>query len=444
MQPQDVIRRKRDGAALTPDEIGFFIRGATDGSVSEGQIGAFLMATWLNGMTQPEITALTLAMRDSGRVMDWSQSGLDPRRIIDKHSSGGVGDEKITLIVVPLAAACGVIVPNLSGRGLDYCAGEHDMLDAVPGYDTTPAPERFMAAVREVGGVIIGPTLDLAPADRKLFFVRDVTATVESVPLITGSIMSKKLASGPSGLVICVGSGSGAYMSTTAQARELGAAMAAVGAGAGVPSVMLLTDLDCVLGTTVGNAVGVIETVDFLTGAERDPRVLELVLEIVAEMALMAGVVAELEAGRALAQARLDDGSGADRFGRMIAALGGPADFVEDPVRHLPGAAVERSVVAARAGYVAGMDAREIGLALVALGGGRTRPDQAIDFGVGISHVAGVGAAVGPDRPLCVVKARTETDWEAAAERIRAAVRVTDAAPDPLGPIIKEKLRRAP
>lgn len=444
MQPQDVIRRKRDRQVLTPAEIDFFVQGATDGSVSEGQIGAFLMATWLNGMTQPEITALTLSMRDSGRVVDWSGSGLPRERIIDKHSSGGVGDEKITLIVVPLAAACGVIVPNLSGRGLDYCAGEHDMLDAVPGYDTTPAPERFMTAVKDVGGVIIGPTLDLAPADRKLFFVRDVTATVESVALITGSIMSKKLSSAPSGLVICVGSGSGAYMSTTEQARELATAMAEVGAGAGVQSVMLLTDLDCVLGTTVGNAVGVVETVDFLTGRERDPRVLELVLRIVAEMALMAGVVTDLDTGRALALARLEDGSGADRFRRMIAALGGPADFVADPAGYLPGAAVVRAVLPAGAGYVAGMDAREIGLALVGLGGGRTRPDEVIDFGVGITHMAAVGAAVGPDVPLCLVKARTDAGWEAAAARIRAAVRVSEAPPAPLGPIVKETLRRAP
>jgi thymidine phosphorylase len=444
MQPQEVIRRKRDRRSLTTEEIRGFVAGATDGSVSEGQIGAFLMATWLNGMEPREITDLAIAMRDSGRVVDWSGSGLPRQRIIDKHSSGGVGDEKITLIVVPLAAACGVIVPNLSGRGLDYCAGEHDMLDAVPGYDTTPSPERFMAAVRDVGGVIIGPTLDLAPADRKLFFVRDVTATVESVPLITGSIMSKKLAVSPSGLVICVGSGSGAYMATIEQARELATAMAEVGAGAGVPSVMLLTDLDCVLGTTVGNAVGVVETVDFLTGRERDPRVLELVLEIVAEMAVIAGVVADAAEGRALALARLDDGSGAERFGRMIMALGGPADFVADPARHLPGAAVERAVFPAGAGYVAGMDAKEIGLALVALGGGRKRPDEVIDFGVGIVRVAAVGAAVGPDAPLCVVKARTDSEWEAAAARIRAAVRVTETPPAPLGPIVKETLRRSP
>ena len=311
MQPQEVIRRKRDGQTLTADEIRAFIRGATDGSVSEGQIGAFLMATWLNGMSRAEIRrpdARDARLRTRpglGRGLGWTA-----RRIVDKHSSGGVGDEKITLIVVPVAAACGVIVPNLSGRGLDYCAGEHDMLDAVPGYQTDAGrPNGSSQAVREVGGAIIGPTLDLAPADRKLFFVRDVTATVESVPLITGSIMSKKLASAPSGLVICVGSGSGAYMATIEQARELATSMAEVGAGAGVPSVMLLTDLDCVLGTTVGNAVGVVETVDFLTGRDRDPRVLELVLEIVAEMAVLADVVADLDAGRALALARLEDGA---------------------------------------------------------------------------------------------------------------------------------------
>jgi thymidine phosphorylase len=207
---------------------------------------------------------------------------------------------------------------------------------------------------------------------------------------------------------------------------------------------MLLTDLDCVLGTTVGNAVGVVETVDFLAGRERDARVLELVLEIVAEMALLAGVVPDLDAGRALARARLEDGTGLDRFGRMIAALGGPADFTDDPGRYLPGATVSRPVLPERGGYVAGMDAKAIGLTLVALGGGRTRPDEAIDFGVGIVEVAGVGAEVGPDRPLCVVKARTDADWEAAAARIRAAVRIEDAAPPALGPVIKETLRRAP
>ena len=246
-------------------------------TISEGQVGAFLMAVYLNGMSSRETVALALAMRDSGRILDWGPYGLDDRRLVEKHSSGGVGDEKITLIVAPLAAACGVNAPNISARGLDFTAGEVDLLDSIPGYETSPGAERFLEVVRDVGCAIIGPTPDLAPADRKLYYVRDVTATVESVPLITSSIMSKKLASGANGYVICVGSGSGAFMPTLDHARELATAMADVASGAGLPSVMLLTDLDAVLGRSVGNAVAVAEAVDFLTGRAQDPRVLELV-----------------------------------------------------------------------------------------------------------------------------------------------------------------------
>jgi thymidine phosphorylase len=288
--PQDVIRKKRDRQPLSADEIRFFIDGATKGSVSEGQIGAFTMAVFLQGMGIDEAADLALAMRDSGRVLDWSSTGIESARLIDKHSSGGVGDERITLLAAPLAAACGVYVPNLSARGLDYCAGEVDLLDAVPGYKTAPPIELFMRAVEQAGCAVIGPTLELAPADRKLFFVRDVTATVESVPLITDSIVSKKLAVAPRGLTITVGSGSGAYMHTLDDARRLAGYMAEVAARVGVPSVMLLTDLDCVLGTSVGNAVAVQETVDFLLGRARDPRVLDLVLSVVAEMVVLARV----------------------------------------------------------------------------------------------------------------------------------------------------------
>jgi thymidine phosphorylase len=440
MLPQDIIRKKRDGEELRGDEIRSFISGATDGTVSEGQIGAFNMAVYLNGMTTPETVDLALAMRDSGRVLDWGPLGLDDRRLVDKHSSGGVGDEKITLLVVPMAAACGVHVPNLSGRGLDYCAGEVDMLDAVPGYQTSPEPERFMTAVRDVGGAIMGPTADLAPADRKLFYVRDVTATVESVPLITGSILSKKLASAPHGLVICVGSGSGAYMPTLAHAQELAGAMSEVAAGVGVPNVMLLTDLDSVLGTSVGNAVGVTETVDFLGGRLRDPRVLELVVTITAEMIMLAGLADDLETGREMALARLDDGEAAERFGRMIAALGGPADFMTDPSRYLPHAAVVQPVLAVESGFVASIDAGSIGRGLVALGGGRRFPDQVIDFSVGFSEISGVGAPVGEGRPLCVVHARDEADWAAAAARVRHAIVVADSVPPPSRPIVLERI----
>lgn len=442
MIPQSIIRKKRDGEEITRDEIRYFIKGTIDGSVSEGQIGAFTMAVYLNGMSTFELVELALAMRDSGRVLDWSPYGLNDRRLVDKHSSGGVGDEKITLLITPLAAACGVFVPNISARGLDYCAGEIDMLDAIPGYQTSPDVDRFRAVVRDVGGAIIGPTSDLAPADRKLYYLRDVTATVESVALISSSIMSKKLAVSPKGLVICVGRGSGAYMPTINQARELAAAMSMTAAGAGVPSVMLLTDLDSVLGNSVGNAVGVVETVEFLTGTYRDPRVLELVLTIVAEMAVLAGVAEDHGSGRALAAARLHDGSAADRFGRMVSALGGPTDFMKNPGSYLPAAAVVRAVAPERSGYIVRMDAGSIGHGLVELGGGRTKPEQNIDLAVGYSEMRGINDEVGPSRPLAVLHARDEVSWNLTAERLRRAIEIGDAPGAPPGPIVLERLAR--
>ena len=438
--PQDVIRKKRDGLALTASEIRFFVDGATSGTVSEGQIGAFTMAVYLRGMTIEEIADFTLAMRDSGRVLDWNGAAVDPTRLIDKHSSGGVGDEKITLLVVPLAAACGVWVPNLSGRGLDYCAGEVDMLDAVPGYDTAPPHALFIRAVEEVGGAIIGPTLDLAPADRKIFYVRDVTATVESVPLITGSILSKKLASSPRGLVITVGSGSGAYMKTLDDARRLARSMAEVAARVGVPSVMLLSDLSCVLGTSVGNAVAVKETVDFLVGRRRDARVLDLVLSIVAEMVVLAGIEPDLGRARGLAAAKLEDGSAADRFGRMVRALGGPNDFVERAKDYLPAAPFVRPVGAESTGFVVDMDAGAIGHALVELGGGRKHPEEKIDLSVGITEIAPVGAPVSQEKPLCVIHARDEADFDRASREIRSAMRVAPTSSGAARPIVIEKI----
>jgi len=441
--PQDVIRKKRDKLPLSGAEIRLFIEGATKGSVSEGQIGAFTMAVFLQGMTIDEAADLALAMRDSGQVLDWSSAAIEGARLIDKHSSGGVGDEKITLLVAPLAAACGVYVPNLSARGLDYCAGEVDLLDAVPGYQTAPAMDLFMRTVEEVGCAVIGPTLDLAPADRKLFFVRDVTATVESVPLITGSIVSKKLAVAPRGLAITVGSGSGAYMPTLDEARLLAGYMAEVAARVCVPSVMLLTDLDCVLGTSVGNAVAVAETVDFLVGRARDPRVFDLVLSVVAEMAVLAGIETDLQAARSLAERRLADGSAAERFGRMVKALGGPGDFVERSKAYLPAARVVRPVFSVEAGFVSRTDAGAIGHALVEAGGGRKHPEGEIDLSVGFTAFAAVGAEVSRERPLAIVHARDEDDFARAAERIRAAVRV---APEPCasaGPIVKERIARS-
>lgn len=442
--PQEIIRRKRDRHELTPAEIDAFVKGVTDGTVSEGQIGAFTMAIYLNGTTTAERVALALAMRDSGTVLDWSGTGIDPGTIIDKHSSGGVGDEKVTLLVVPLAAACGLTVPNLSGWGLDYCGGEMDMLASVPGYDGAPPPDKYMKAVLEAGGAISGPTAELAPADRKIFKVRDVTATVESVALITGSIMSKKLAVGPSGVVICVGSGTGAYMPTVEHARELAESMAEVAAAAGIPCVMLLTDLNAVLGTSVGSAVEMIETVDFLTGKHQDQRTKDLVIEVTADMVRIAGLAPDMAAARAMAEARLADGSAAERFGRMIAALGGPADFVARAESHLPRAPVVAPCYPDATGYVSGMVAKDVGLALIALGGGRKKPGDPIDLTVGFTGFCQIGDRVGADRPLCTIHARNQAEWEDAARRTRAAITVAAAPPPPPGPIVIERIERRP
>ncbi|MCB1503272.1 MAG: thymidine phosphorylase, partial [Bauldia sp.] len=270
------------------------------------------------------------------------------------------------------------------------------------------------------------------------------TATVESVALITGSIMSKKLATAPNGVVICVGSGTGAYMPTVDHARELAESMAEVAAGAGIPSVMLLTDLNAVLGTSVGSAVEMQETVDFLAGTYQDPRTKELVIEVTVEMIRIAGLAPDLAAARALAEARLADGSAADRFGRQIAALGGPADFIARPEHYLPKAAVVAPCYPASPGYVAAMNAKGVGLALIALGGGRKKPDDPIDLAVGFTAFCQIGDAVGPDRPLCVIHARNAAEWEDAASRVRAAITVADTAPAPLGPIVIERIERAP
>lgn len=429
--PQEVIRRKRDRLPLTSEDIARFVRGVTDGTVSASQIGAFTMAVYLNGMTAEERLAYTLAMRDSGRVIDWSDIGLSGPTIIDKHSSGGVGDEKISLILVPLLAACGIHMPMISARGLGHTGGEIDLLDAIPGYDTAPATELFMRTVAEVGGAIIGPTADLAPADRPIYFTRDVSATVESVPLITGSIMSKKLAAGINGLVMTVPFGSGAFMADIARARELAESLVGVASGVGIPMVALVSDLTVVLGKAVGSNLQLHEIISFLTGGPRDPRVLETVLALAAETLVMGRIADDIASGRRLAEARLGDGSAAQSFARMIKAFGGPADFVENPDRHLAGAPVVRPVFAEATGYISTMDCYAIGMALLRLGAGRTRPDEGIDHAVGLSEMAQRGDPIGSESPLCVLHARSEEAWSAAAATIRAAISLS---PDPETP----------
>jgi thymidine phosphorylase len=427
--PQEIIRRKRDGGALCEAEIGFFVRGLTDGSISEGQVAALAMAVFFRGMSMDERVVLTRAMAQSGRIIEWSTAAL-PGPVLDKHSTGGVGD-KVSLMLAPLVAACGGCVPMISGRGLGHTGGTLDKLDSIPGYRTAPDLDLFRKVVAEVGSAIIGQTADLAPADRRLYSIRDVTATVESVPLITASILSKKLAAGLQGLVMDVKFGSGAFMAEIDKARELAESIATVATNAGLPTTALLTDMNQVLGRSAGNALEVREAIDWLTGRARDRRLDELTLALGAEMLLLGRLAADAaDAHRRLVTAR-DSGAAAERFQRMVAALGGPADLVQRPDKHLPRAAVRRAVSAQRDGYIADIDVRAVGLAVLTLGGGRSRVEDKIDYGVGLTEVRGIGERVGADEPLAVVHARTEAEAAQAGAALRGAVTIADAAGPP-------------
>ena len=442
MLPQEVVRAKRDGRALTDEEIAFFVGGLTDGAISEGQAAAFAMAVFFRGMTRAETVALTLAMRDSGTVLDWSDADL-PGPALDKHSTGGVGD-KISLMLAPIVAACGGAVPMISGRGLGHSGGTLDKMDAIAGYTTAPDNALFRRVVREVGCAVIGQTSDLAPADRRLYAIRDVTATVESIPLITSSILSKKLAAGLAGLVMDVKAGSGAFMRTVDDARSLAESVVAVANGAGCRTTALLTDMNEVLGTTAGNAVEVREAIANLAGeggpAAREPRQHEVTMALSAELLVTGGLFATVAEARAACERALASGEAAERFARMVAALGGPADLLERADAYLPLPEVTLPVLPARAGFVAAENARAIGLAIVGMGGGRVRADQPrIDHAVGFSRVAPIGAAVGPERPLCLVHARSAAQAEAAAGEVRAAITVADEPPAP-APVVLERI----
>ena len=430
--PQESIRAKRDGLPLTDDAIAAFVAGIGDGTITEGQVAAMAMAICFNGMTTPESTALTRAMTASGRVLAWPDLG---RPILDKHSTGGVGD-KVSLVLAPIMAACGAAVPMISGRGLGHTGGTLDKLDAIPGYDTTPDIDTFRRIVADAGCAIIGPTDELAPADRRLYAVRDVTATIESVPLITASILSKKLAAGLDGLVMDVKTGNGAFMAETTAARELADSIVRTAEGAGLPARAVITDMNQVLGDTVGNALEVGEAVAYLTGIRREPRLREVVTTLCRELLLLGGLAESGAAAQARIEAALDSGAAAESFQRMIAASGGPPDFVDDHARQLPRAPVVMAAEVEDDAWVESVETRAVGLAALALGGGRTRADQSIDHGVGFSEVVGPGDAVGTGRPLAMVHARTKDDAAEAVAALRSACRLAATPPPPSGSAI--------
>lgn len=422
MLPQEVIRAKRDGQSLTADSITAFVRGIVDGSVTEGQAAAFAMAVYFQDMDLDERVALTTAMMRSGTVLDWGH--LDGP-VVDKHSTGGVGDT-VSLMLAPAVAACGGYVPMISGRGLGHTGGTLDKMSAIPGYDVAPSGERLGQVVAEVGCAVIGQTDDLAPADRRLYAVRDVTATVESIPLITASILSKKLAAGLGGLAMDVKFGNGAFMATRERAQDLADTLVEVAVGAGLPTSAVLTDMNQPLGSAAGNAVEVRYAIDYLTGRRREPRMHEVVVALGAEMLVLGRLAGDREQAARHIERAIDDGAAAERFAKMVDALGGPADLVEHPLRHLDAAPVVRTVHPPRPGTVAAVDTRGVGLVVVTLGGGRTRPQDPVDPAVGIVDLAEVGTEVGPDRPIGVIHARSDAQADVAANELVAAYSITD------------------
>ncbi|MBP2559615.1 thymidine phosphorylase [Neorhizobium galegae] len=435
MIPQEIIRRKRDGKVLAGEEIAAFIAALTKEEISEGQAAAFAMAVFFRGMSRDETVALTLAMRDSGTVLNWDGLG---RPVADKHSTGGVGDN-VSLMLAPIVAACGLAVPMISGRGLGHTGGTLDKLQSIPGYSVMPDEVLFRKVIDEVGCAIIGQTSDLAPADRRLYGIRDVTATVESVPLITASILSKKLAAGLGSLVLDVKVGNGAFMESLSEAEMLARSLVEVANGAGVKTAALLTDMNQPLADAAGNALEIANCLDFLAGLKAGTRLEVVVLAEAAEMLVQAGVASDLSQAEENARLALNSGEAMERFARMVHALGGPVDFCERPDAYLERATVRLRVPAPRDGYLVACETRALGLAVVELGGGRKRAADAIDHGVGISDLLPLGTQVSEGEPIATVHARTGEDARRIAADIARFYTVAEA-PAAAVPVILKRI----
>ncbi len=434
MLAQELIRRKRDGQALSRAQIVAFAQGLASGEWSDAQAAAMAMAILLRGMSGEETQALTHAMAHSGAVLDWLGTGLQGP-VLDKHSTGGVGD-KVSLMLAPMLAACGAVVPMISGRGLGHTGGTLDKLEALPGYRVDADRTDLLATLRAAGCAIVSASAELAPADRRLYAIRDVTATVESVPLITASILAKKLAAGLQALVLDVKCGNGAIAADVDAARTLAQSLVQVAKDAGLPTVALITDMNQVLGDHAGNALEVREAIDFLTGKRREPRLLKLTLELGAEVLVLAQLDADVEAARKRLAAALYHGHAAEHFARMVAARGGPRDVLAQAA--LPLAPVQRAVPAPGSGYVAAIDTRALGLAVVELGGGRRRGGDGIDPRVGLAQCRPLGTAVHSGDALAIVHAADDAAADAAVAAVLAAYHVSIKAVEP-PPLIVER-----
>lgn len=419
---EDFIQKKRDGQRLTPGEIRMFIEGVSSGVVTEAQIAAFTMATWFTGMERSEQMALTLAMRDSGHVLSWP--GLDGP-VLDKHSTGGIGD-MVSLLLGPIVAACGAYVPMISGRGLGHTGGTLDKLESIPGFNTRPGTERFQQLVREHHIAIIGQDRDLASADRRIYAVRDVTATVASTPLIISSILSKKLAEGLDALVMDIKYGSGAFTPDLSKALELAREFCAVASHGGLPCNALVTDMDQPLAWSAGNALEVLEVIRFLRGEARHERLSSVVVALSGELLQLGGLVEGAEKAELMVMNCLDSGNAAEKFSQMIHAQGGPSDLMDKPEVYMQAAPVVRPIFPESSGFITAIQTKTVGTAVVALGGGRQRVEDMIDPSVGISEICGVGTEVGRGVPLAVIHAPSETSWERAAELLETSFIISE------------------
>lgn len=424
--PQEIIRLKRENKSLSQRNISTFVEGLANGTISDAQIASFAMAVLLRGMTVEETAVLTNEMLHSGQILNWHRFNITGP-IIDKHSTGGLGD-KVSLILAPAAAAMGMVVPMISGRCLGHAGGTLDKLDSIPGYNSVPDISTFQKTVLKIGCAIIGQTSDLAPADQRLYAIRDVTATVESLPLITASILSKKLAAGVNGLSMDIKTGNGAFTPTLKEAQELSKMLTVVGLKVGLSIAISITDMNQPLGTNIGNALEVAEAVAFLLG-KREARLQEICVLLLAKMAILGGLTNSLEEGICKAMAVLNNGTAAERFVEMVSALGGPSDFLKSFQTQLPKASVIRACKPDFQGFIKSMDVRSIGLNVVELGGGRRYLNEPIDYAVGFSEFQSIGTLVGPDVPIALVHARNESSAERAIQRLKSSVIIGDEPP---------------
>jgi len=431
MLPQWVIEKKRDGHALAEREIRAFIQGYASGAIPDYQMAALAMAIFFRGMTFDEVTVLTDAMMRSGELIDTSAL---PLPTADKHSTGGVGD-KVSLILAPLVACCGVAVPMLSGRGLGITGGTLDKLEAIPGYRTNLSPEVFLETVAQCGCAITGQTAELAPADKKLYALRDVTGTVPSIPLISASIMSKKLAEGAANLVLDIKWGKGAFMKTLVEARELARTLVAIGHGMGRGMTAMLTDMNQPLGHTAGNCLEIIEALDALRGQGPDD-LMEVTLSLSAEMLLLTGRVSTRDEALALLTAKLESGEAFEKFKTMVTLQGGDAGALDEPHR-LPQAVLVEPLAADANGFITGVDADRIGRAVILLGGGRAQVTDTIDPAVGIARLCKIGDKVTAGQPLLELHANDRDRLDAATQMARQAITVAPQAITPLALVVE-------